>query len=194
MPVPIARDSFMLKAAHIPNLICVLRIVLVIPIVQSLLSGEFLWALVLIFVAGFSDGLDGYLAKHFQWRTRLGGILDPLADKLLLMSVILTLTWLDLSPAWLAAVVIGRDVIIVTGGTAYNFLIGPVVPKPSLISKLNTGLQLLYMLLVISNVAFFWSQHFSIMLIGAGLFFTSVVSGLDYVVRWSVKTMDAVRS
>jgi cardiolipin synthase len=179
----------MLKASHIPNLICGLRIVLVLPIVMCLLSEEFRWALVLIFVAGFSDGLDGYLARNFDWRTRLGGILDPLADKLLLMAVILTLTWLELSPVWLAAVVIGRDLIIVTGGTTYNFLIGPVEPSPTFISKLNTAMQLLYMLAVISNEAFAWPPDSGILLAGAGVLFTSVVSGLDYVMRWSVKAV-----
>jgi cardiolipin synthase len=183
----------MFRASYIPNLICVARIVLVFPIVFSLLSGDFITALVLIFLAGFSDGLDGYLAKHFQWRTRLGGILDPLADKLLLVSVIMTLTWLGLSPVWLACVVIGRDLIIVTGGTVYNFLIGPVEPDPSLISKLNTGLQLLYMLFVISRQAFGWPESISILVIGAGVFVTSVISGLDYVLRWSVKAIAAGR-
>jgi cardiolipin synthase len=183
----------MFRASYIPNLICVARIVLVFPIVFSLLSGDFITALVLIVLAGFSDGLDGYLAKHFQWRTRLGGILDPLADKLLLVSVIMTLTWLGLSPVWLACVVIGRDLIIVTGGTVYNFLIGPVEPDPSLISKLNTGFQLLYMLFVISRQAFGWPESISILVIGAGVFVTSVISGLDYVLRWSVKAIAAGR-
>lgn len=184
----------MFKASYIPNLICVVRIVLVVPIVFSLLSGDFLSALVLFLLAGLSDGLDGYLAKNFHWRTRLGGILDPLADKLLLVSVMVTLTWLGLSPVWLACVVIGRDLIIVTGGTVYNFLIGPVEPDPSLISKLNTGFQLLYMLLVISDRAFDWPENMSILVIGAGVFITSVVSGLDYVLRWSAKAIAAGRN
>jgi cardiolipin synthase len=184
----------MLKASHIPNMICIVRIILVFPIVQCLLTGQYLPALVLIFVAGFSDGLDGYLAKHFQWRTRLGGILDPLADKLLMVSVILTLTYLDLSPAWLAFVVIGRDIVIVTGSVLYNILIGPVEPDPSRISKLNTGILLLYMLFVISRQAFGWPQEISVTLIGAGVLLTSVVSGLDYVVRWGAKAFNTERS
>jgi len=179
----------MLRAAHIPNCICVFRIILVVPIVFSLLSADFRWALLLIFVAGLSDGLDGFLAKNFGWRTRLGGLLDPLADKLLLVAVILTLTYLDLTPVWLAGVVIGRDLIIVVGATTYNFLIGSVEPNPSAISKLNTGLQLLYMLLVISGQAFDWSLKISTLLVGTGVFFTSVVSGLDYVIRWSGKAI-----
>ena len=70
----------MFRSSYIPNLICVVRIILVVPIVWNLLSGDFVTALVLIFVAGFSDGLDGFVAKQFHWRTRLGGILDPLVS------------------------------------------------------------------------------------------------------------------
>jgi cardiolipin synthase len=177
----------MFRAAHIPNCICVLRMLLVIPIVMSLRSGNFQLALVLIFIAGFSDGLDGYLAKTFDWRTRIGGLLDPLADKLLLVTVILTLTSMNLTPVWLASVVIGRDLIIVSGATVYNYLIGPVTPDPSMISKANTICQLLYILFVIANQAGGWPPGIGMLLVGAAVLFTSVVSGLDYVIRWSAK-------
>lgn len=179
----------MFRASHIPNLICVVRIVLVVPIVLTLLRGEFRLALLLIFIAGFSDGLDGFLAKRFDWRTRLGGLLDPLADKLLMLAVFLTLTYIGLTPVWLAAVVIGRDVVIVSGAIAYTVLIGPVKPDPSLISKLNTGFQLLYMLAVIAQPAFGWPLSTGILVVGAGVLFTSVISGFDYVLRWSAKAL-----
>lgn len=184
----------MLRASHIPNLICVLRIILVAPIVVMLLSGDFRLALLLIFIAGSSDGLDGFLAKRFDWRTRLGGLLDPAADKLLMLALFLTLTYIGLTPVWLAAVVIGRDLIIVSGATAYNILIGPVRPDPSLISKLNTGVQLLYMLLVIAQQAFGWPLSSVILMSGAGVLFTSVISGLDYVLRWSAKALAGQRA
>lgn len=181
----------MLRASHIPNLICVLRIVLVAPIVVYLLADEFQLALLLILIAGFSDGLDGFLAKRFDWRTRLGGLLDPAADKLLILAVFLTLTYIGLTPVWLTAVVIGRDVIIVSGAVAYNTLIGPVRPEPSIISKLNTACQLLYMLLVIAQPAFGWPLSSIILITGAGVLVTSVISGLDYVLRWSAKAQAA---
>lgn len=181
----------MFRASHIPNLICVLRILLVVPIVISLLDGRFMTALVLIFIAGFSDGLDGFLAKRCNWRTRLGGILDPLADKLLLVAVMLTLTTLNLVPLWLTCVVIGRDVVIVSGAIAYNFLIGPVKPAPTVISKINTMLQLLYIVLVIAQQVFGWLPPIAIVLAGTGVFCTSAVSGLDYVMRWGRKAWSA---
>lgn len=181
----------MIRAAHIPNAMCILRMLLVVPIVWNLLAGQFLPALILIFVAGLTDGLDGFLAKRFDWRSRLGGILDPLADKLLLVSVFLTLTWIDLAPVWLAAVAIGRDLVILAGGLTYNYLIADVEPEPSRISKLNTVFQLLFVLFVISNQAFQWPPRISIVVIGAGVLFTAVVSGLDYVLRWSSKAIAA---
>jgi cardiolipin synthase len=181
----------MIRAAHIPNAMCIVRMLLVVPIVWSLLTGRFLAALMLIFLAGVTDGLDGFLAKHYDWRSRLGGILDPLADKLLLVSVFLTLTGIGLAPVWLAAVAIGRDLVIVAGGLTYQYLIADVEPEPSRISKLNTVFQLLFVLFVIANQAFAWPPRISILVIGAGVLFTSVVSGLDYVLRWSSKAIAA---
>jgi len=81
---------------------------------------------VLLVIAGLSDGLDGWLAKTFDWRTRLGGLLDPAADKLLLVSLFFALTYAGLTPVALTAVVIGRDVVIVLGAIAYQLLIAPV--------------------------------------------------------------------
>ena len=179
----------MLRASHIPNLICVLRILLIAPIVVTLLEHDYRLALLLIFIAGFSDGLDGFLAKTFDWRTRLGGLLDPLADKLLMLALFLTLTYMGLAPVWLAALVIGRDIIIVTGAVAYNVLVGPVRPDPSMISKANTSCQLLYLLLVIAEQAFGWPLSTAILVCGAGVMFTSVISGMGYVLHWSVKAI-----
>ena len=144
-------------------------------------------ALVLICIAGLSDGLDGYLARRFDWRTRIGGLLDPLADKLLLVTVILTLTFMNLTPVWLACVVIGRDLIIVIGAILYHYLIGSVTPDPSVISKINTICQLLYIIVVIVHQASGWPLEIGILLAGAAVLFTSLVSGFDYVIRWSAK-------
>src|SRR3990172_3309285 len=99
----------------IPNIISLLRMALVPPVVILLLNGYYGWALLVFVSAGLSDGLDGYLAKRFGWRSRLGAILDPLADKLLLVASYLTLGWLGQLPLWLVAVVVGRDIVIVAG-------------------------------------------------------------------------------
>lgn len=175
------------RAAQIPNLICVLRMVLVWPIVSALVSGRYVLALVLVAVAGLSDGLDGFLAKRFNWRSRLGGILDPLADKLLLVSAFLTLTFLGLVPLWLTAVVIIRDFVIVTGGLLYQALIGPVQPEPSRASKLNTAAQLFFVCAIIANRGFGQPPAGVLLPAGALVFVTATVSGLGYVLRWSGK-------
>lgn len=192
LPNPAHRRS-LFRAAQIPNLICVVRIALVWPIVSALAGGRFVLALVLVAIAGFSDGLDGYLAKRFDWRSRLGGLLDPLADKLLLVSTFVTLAWLGLVPAWLAAVVILRDFVIVSGGLVYQAVVAPVQPEPSRASKLNTGAQLLFVCAVIANHGFGAPPPPFLAGAGAAVLVTSVVSGLDYVVRWSGKAAQARR-
>ena len=181
------------RRSQIPNAICGFRIGLIIPIVMVLNAGQFRLALMLMFLAGVSDGLDGYLAKRFQWRSRIGGWLDPLADKLLLVSVFVVLARIGLAPVWLAAIVIARDVIIIAGASAYQIFIGPVQPVPTRISKLNTALQLLYIVLVISYASFPWPPRISIVVIGAGVLLVSLVSGIDYALRWSSWVLAAVR-
>ncbi|MDJ0928926.1 MAG: CDP-alcohol phosphatidyltransferase family protein [Gammaproteobacteria bacterium] len=174
-----------LRPAHIPNAICIVRILLVLPIVLYLLDGRFDLALLLILVAGGSDGVDGFLARRFDWRTRLGGLLDPAADKLLVMSLFLTLAWLGLTPVWLASIVILRDATIVGGASAYTLLIGKVQPEPSNISKLNTIFELSYLLSVVAQQAFGWPLERLVLVLGAGVLVTAVLSGLDYVLTWS---------
>jgi len=137
------------KARDIPNIISIIRILLVLPFVVLILRQEFTWALVLFFVAGVSDGIDGYLAKHNNWTSRLGSILDPLADKLLLVSSFITLGWLNILPVWLVAAVLLRDLAIISGGLAYHVLVGRYEMEPTIVSKLNTFFQIM---LVLSTV------------------------------------------
>ncbi len=162
-----------------------MRIVLVAPILMLILQGSFGWALALFCIAGFSDGVDGYLAKRFDWHTRLGALLDPVADKLLIAGTFITLAYTQDIPLWLAAVVILRDVVIVVGATAYNFLVRPVEGEPTRVSKLNTALQLLFLLFVLSRAGFGWPEEISITVLGASVLITVVISGVDYVWSWS---------
>ena len=173
------------RLRHLPNLICIARIGLTAPIVFYLIRSEFQAALVLILIAGFSDGLDGFLARRFGWSSRIGGLLDPLADKLLFISVFVALTWIDLVPMWLFAVVIVRDLVIVSGAVAYEFLIGPVEPNPSRVGKLNTVVALLYLFFVMTRQVYDWPPDISVLICGSAVFVVSLVSGLDYVLTWS---------
>ncbi|MDH3491254.1 MAG: CDP-alcohol phosphatidyltransferase family protein [Gammaproteobacteria bacterium] len=169
----------------LPNAISLLRVVLVAPILLLILNEHFPLALALFFVAGFSDGIDGYLAKRYDWHTRLGALLDPVADKLLVAGTFITLTYMHHIPIWLTAVVILRDVVIVGGAAAYNFIVKPVQGEPTRISKLNTALQLLFLLFVLSRAGFGWPDEISITVLGAAILITVVISGVDYVWSWS---------
>jgi cardiolipin synthase len=166
-----------------------MRIALVGPILVLILQGSFAWALALFWLVGFSDGLDGYLAKRFNWHTRLGALLDPVADKLLVAGLFITLAYTQDIPVWLAAVVIVRDVIIIAGATIYNFLIRPVQGEPTRISKLTTALELMFLLFVLSRAGFGWPDQITITILGAATLVTVVISGVDYVWSWSRRAL-----
>ena len=183
-----------MSLAQIPNAICVLRILLVVPLVFALFGGDYRLALVLIVIAGASDGVDGFLAKTFGWQSRLGSLLDPAADKLLLVSTIVSLTWLDLVPVGVTAIVILRDIVIVSGALAYVRLAGTLTGEPLLISKLNTLCQLLFVMATIMQAA--WQRPGSgwLVVLGALGVFTSIASGLSYVLIWSARARRAVQT
>jgi cardiolipin synthase (CMP-forming) len=146
------RLSF-LAVRHLPNLICLVRLALVWPVAAALAAGNFLLALVLFMVAAVSDGLDGYLAKRFNWTSELGKFLDPLADKLLLMTVFIEAAWLGLVPWWITAAAVARDVLIGLGALVFRLWFGPLHGRPTIISKINTAAQLLYLMAVMFSAA-----------------------------------------
>ena len=139
---------------HLPNLICLIRLALIWPILTALHAGEHRLALVLFVIAAASDGVDGYLAKRFDWTSELGKFLDPLADKLLLVTVFVEAAWLELVPWWLTAAVVARDVMIGLGALIYRLWFGPLHGRPTRFSKVNTAAQLLYVTLVLLNASF----------------------------------------
>ena len=173
-----------LALRQIPNLITLIRILLVVPIAVSLVHERLDTTLGLFAIAALSDALDGFLAKRFGWQSVLGSILDPIADKLLLATVIVTLAVLRLVPLWLMAVAVARDVIIVAGAAAYRLAIGPLTARPSLVSKLNTLAQAAFVLCVVARAAFSQPPSWTETALGALVFTTTVVSGIDYVVTY----------
>jgi cardiolipin synthase len=178
------------KLGWIPNTICVLRIILIVPLVAALFAGDYLQALILILLAGLSDGVDGFLAKTFDWRTRIGSLLDPLADKLLLVSTFLSLTSLGLVPVPVTAIVILRDFVIVSGAILYQRVAGGLSGEPELISKLNTACQLLFVVCVITFAGWERPPLHWLTPLGALVVFTSITSGLNYVLIWSRRLHD----
>lgn len=174
-----------LKARHIPNLITSLRILLVPPFLWLLLQERYEAALLLFVVAGISDGLDGFLAKQYGWTSELGGLLDPIADKLLLVGAILVLGWLKELPVWLVVLAIFRDVLIVCGAISYHLMVERVKASPLPISKLNTLLQLLLVFAVIVSYGLLPLPSWLL----TGLIYltalTTIWSGTAYVWQWS---------
>jgi cardiolipin synthase len=136
---------------HLPNIICLIRVALIWPIAVALGAGAYFTALLVFMVAAVSDGLDGYLAKRFNWTSELGKFLDPVADKLLLMTVFIEAAWLALIPWWLTAAVVARDVMIGVGALVFHLWMGPLRGRPTVLSKVNTAAQLGYFTLVLLN-------------------------------------------
>ncbi len=167
---------------HIPNLICIFRLLLAPVIVTMLARGHYGQALLLLGVAALSDWLDGYLAKRWKLDSYLGSILDPMADKVLIASVYVTLAALSHIPAWLAVVVIVRDLVIVVGWQTFRLFRGELRPRPSRVSRLNTFVQIWLGVAVIAAEAFggflpaLWIQ-----IGGALALLLAVLSGVHYV-------------
>ncbi len=176
-----------MKLSDLPNIISVVRLITVIPVVYLLLIHEFGWALLLFAAAGISDGLDGFLAKQFGWQSRLGGILDPLADKVLLVSCFLVLGAMGLIPLWLVLASVFRDLVIVSGALLYNFRVEEVDAAPTWVSKLNTVLQILLVVLVITDAGLVALPDPLIPILIWACLGTVVVSGVNYVWVWGRK-------
>jgi len=169
------------SARHIPNVISMIRIVLILPIAAALERHQLVTAIMLFALAALSDAADGFLARRFGWRSELGAVLDPLADKLLLATVFVTLGLLELVPLWLVVAVVARDAIIVLGAAAYRFFIGSLTAHPSMVSKFNTLCQAAFVLAVVARAQFAVPPAWVTLWLGALVFATVVVSGLDYV-------------
>jgi cardiolipin synthase (CMP-forming) len=133
----------------IPNLITIFRFCLVPLAVWCIGSNAWSWAFWVFVTAGVSDGVDGYIAKRFDMRSELGAVIDPLADKALLVSIFITLGIVGAVPAWLVILTVFRDLMII-GAVLVSWVMGnPMVIAPMLLSKLNTGIQIVFVALVL---------------------------------------------
>ena len=174
--------------SYLPNAITISRIFAMIPLVWFMLGKNYEVALYIALIAGFSDMLDGYLAKKFGWTGWLGGVLDPLADKFMMLCCFLVFAVQGLIPRWLLILVLSRDIIIITGATYYHFAIVKVdKAKPSMLSKFNTAIQIGLIVVILAHYSIFQFDPLVIeALIGLVTFFT-VASGLHYVYYWGKK-------
>lgn len=176
-----------MKLRYIPNIITITRMILLIPFLHSLLNEQYKLAFYLFFFAGLTDGLDGWIARHFNWQSQIGGMLDPISDKLFVSSSFITLGLLEQLPWWVVFLVLIRDAIIIAGVSAYRYFIGPLVFHSTRLSKWNTVLQGMVIFISIYQLAFtalptavFWSLVY-------GMSATTLASCLHYI--WLGTTM-----
>lgn len=169
---------------YIPNAICVLRIVLAVPTVVAINAHDYPQALAWFVIAAASDAADGWLAKRFGWTSELGRALDPLADKFLLVAVFMTCVWQGLVPIWLAVAAIARDVLLTSGAIAYRLWFGEVRGAPTMLSKINTTLQILFLLGAILTAMCAVTVPEVLDVLAWITFATTVISGADYVRRF----------
>lgn len=166
----------------IPNLLTLIRIFLTPYLVWLLLNGKIDHALVVFFVAGITDGLDGLIARMFHQKSTLGAYLDPLADKLLLVSSFVMLGHLRLIPSWLVIIAVSRDAVILLGLMSLTFFQIHVEMKPSALGKLTTLLQLLTIFVVLStSVVSLPAKDWVLYILYVATAVFSVGSGLHYV-------------
>jgi cardiolipin synthase len=168
----------------IPNLISVVRLVLVPLTVDAMLAERYDVAFWLFLVAGVSDGIDGWIARRFDQRSVLGSYLDPLADKALIVSIFVTLAIVGVVPVWLTILVVSRDVLIV-GGVVLSWMLERAAPiRPLFVSKANTFAQIGFAALVLSAGAFGWDPGrlwVAGEIVVAAL---TTISGAVYLVDW----------
>jgi cardiolipin synthase len=175
---------------HLPNALTVLRMALVVPLAWMIRETRYDEAVVVAAIAGLTDALDGFLAKHCGWQSWLGGVLDPIADKLMLVACFLTLGMVGAHPDWLTWLVIGRDAVIVAGAVAWHNLIGRIHAQPMRLSKLTTVVQIVYVLAQLLHLSHWLNLpahlHDGLIWLTAVL---TAASGLQYVVVWSRKAL-----
>ncbi|HEY3729717.1 MAG TPA: CDP-alcohol phosphatidyltransferase family protein [Steroidobacteraceae bacterium] len=179
---------------HLPNLICLLRIALVWPIVLSIAQVRYERTLVLFFIAALSDGLDGFLAKRFHWESALGTLLDPLADKLLLVGVFLVSTWYGLMWLPLTIAAVSRDVLILLGSLAFHLGWGPLHGRPMISSKINTLLQLLYVLAIVAHAGYGVPPQSILTALAWLTLATVLISGIAYVREFTRRALQAAHA
>lgn len=168
----------------LPNAVTVARILLVVPLAWLIGEGRYAAALWVALVAGVSDAVDGFLAKHYHWVSRLGGILDPIADKLLLITCYVMLGLQGELPGWLVLAVVTRDIVIGAGAAIYHAVYRALEPAPTYLSKLNTVVQIVLVLAVLldQGLAALPATAIAGLVYVVGL--TTVASGVQYVWVW----------
>jgi cardiolipin synthase len=168
----------------IPNLITLARILLVPVVVWAIATGAMATAFLLFMAAAVSDAVDGFLAKRFGMKTELGAYLDPLADKVLIVSIYITLGVTGTIPLWIVILVVSRDIMIV-GAIMLSWLVDkPVKIKPHAVSKLNTAAQIAFACLVLGSLGFGFDAQLLLTLVMWLVAALTLLSVAFYVAEW----------
>jgi len=170
---------------NLPNFFSFARLLSVPIIVWLLVDGRPTAAFWLFVAAGLTDGIDGFLAKRFNWQTVLGSYLDPLADKALLVAVYVTLGWIGQIPIWLVILVVFRDLTIVGGALLEQTITQSFESRPMMISKINTALQIALAALVLAKLGLGFNDFGLTLALVVAVAATTVFSGLLYLVHWT---------
>lgn len=173
-----------MSLSWLPNALSLLRLAAIPPLIVLLLNGAHLAAVVVFFLAGASDALDGWLAKRYGWHSPFGAALDAAADKLLMASIFITLGWLGLVPVWLVVLVFGRDLGIVLGAAYARRRLQDFDVRPSLIGKLHTAVLILFVLVIMIDAG--WQVFDPSVIVGAVTVaaLSILVSGTDYLLAF----------
>jgi cardiolipin synthase len=169
---------------NVPNLISLLRLLMVPLTVWLIISEAFGWAFLVFLLAGLSDGIDGYLARRFGWRSTLGAYLDAIADKALLVSIFITLGFLQLIPAWLVLIVASRDALIIGAVVLSRLMDQPVKVVPLMVSKVNTVAQILFAVTLLGAAAGALPLDAVVQYGGVPVALLTLLSGAAYLTDW----------
>lgn len=167
----------------IPNVITLFRFFLVPAILYALFTHRVEWAFVGFLLAGISDGVDGFIARQFNQRSTLGAYLDPMADKILLVSVFLMLGYMGELPLWLVVSAVARDILIMGAVLLSTIMSNPVEMRPLFVSKANTAVQIILAAVVLGELAFATETFMRQLLIYLSGLLT-VASAAAYLVSW----------
>lgn len=175
---------------YLPNLLTFSRLLLALPLGFIILRQDYSLALAIAFLAGVTDALDGFAARRLNAFSRFGAALDPVADKVLIAVSLLCFAQVGLIPWAVAAVIVGRDLVIVAGALCYRWLIGPFEFAPTRLSKGNMLVQICFCVLVLVTQVLPGIPPETLSAATAAALFIAVASGVDYVLSWSFKAIN----
>lgn len=182
---------------HIPNILTVARLILITPFLVLLYQHQYAYAFYLFMFAGFTDGLDGWLARQFKWQSAFGSFTDPVADKLLIACSFISLACIGILPLWLVLLVFSRDLMISIGVLVWYYILRqPLNFTPTFLSKINTVLQLGLVTLCLFELAFPQYEITPAVQQAFILFttFTTASSFIDYTWTWGRRAFPMKRA